>query len=122
MWTCSKCRESVEDSFQVCWSCGTSVDGVEDPNFKPEIDVGVQDTSLEDEFRSRFRCCKCRSTTASVDWIAGTGTGPSRLLNWQIKQFLSVSCGHCGYTEFYNADVLNERSKIGDLLDLIYGR
>src|SRR5690349_2644194 len=103
MWTCSKCRESVEDSFQVCWSCGTSVDGIEDTDFKPEVDVGDQDVSLEDKFRNRFRCCKCNNTQASVDWIAGTGTGPSRLLNWQIKQFLSISCEHCGYTEFYNA-------------------
>lgn len=23
MWTCSKCREELEDSFDSCWSCGT---------------------------------------------------------------------------------------------------
>ena len=33
MWTCPKCRSEVEDSFEVCWSCGTSIDGVEDPSF-----------------------------------------------------------------------------------------
>jgi hypothetical protein len=33
MWTCAKCRSRVDDSFEVCWSCGTTADGVEDPDF-----------------------------------------------------------------------------------------
>jgi hypothetical protein len=33
MWICSKCQSEVEDSFDICWSCGTSCDGVEDPSF-----------------------------------------------------------------------------------------
>jgi hypothetical protein len=33
MWRCPKCRSKVEDSFDVCWSCGTTPDGVEDPDF-----------------------------------------------------------------------------------------
>jgi hypothetical protein len=33
MWQCPKCRSEVDDSFQVCWSCGTTPDGIEDPNF-----------------------------------------------------------------------------------------
>src|SRR4051794_4527667 len=33
MWTCPKCREKVDDSFEVCWSCGTTPEGVEDPDF-----------------------------------------------------------------------------------------
>ncbi|MDG3007901.1 double zinc ribbon domain-containing protein [Paludisphaera mucosa] len=33
MWDCPKCRSKVDDSFEVCWSCGTTVDGVEDPDF-----------------------------------------------------------------------------------------
>jgi hypothetical protein len=39
VWACKKCRESVEDTFEVCWNCGTSKDGVEDPSFRPEVDV-----------------------------------------------------------------------------------
>lgn len=38
MWECKKCRESVEDTFDVCWKCGTSMDGVEDLSFRPEPD------------------------------------------------------------------------------------
>ncbi|WP_422926241.1 putative signal transducing protein [Singulisphaera sp. PoT] len=33
MWTCPKCQTKVDPSFEVCWSCGTSADGVEDPTF-----------------------------------------------------------------------------------------
>jgi hypothetical protein len=36
MWECRKCHEQHEDSFQVCWNCGTSKDGVEDPSFVKE--------------------------------------------------------------------------------------
>jgi hypothetical protein len=33
MWECQKCHERQEDSFEVCWNCGTSKEGVEDPAF-----------------------------------------------------------------------------------------
>jgi hypothetical protein len=33
MWRCPKCHSAVDDSFEVCWSCGTTADGVEDPDF-----------------------------------------------------------------------------------------
>jgi Putative prokaryotic signal transducing protein len=33
MWTCPKCHSKIDPSFDVCWNCGTSADGVEDPNF-----------------------------------------------------------------------------------------
>jgi len=33
MWTCPKCGAKVDPSFDVCWNCGTTADGVEDPSF-----------------------------------------------------------------------------------------
>ena len=33
MWTCPKCLTKIDKTFDVCWQCGTNVDGVEDPNF-----------------------------------------------------------------------------------------
>jgi hypothetical protein len=33
MWQCLKCQSKVDDSFDVCWSCGTTPDGIEDPEF-----------------------------------------------------------------------------------------
>src|SRR5437868_3638884 len=34
MWTCRKCSAEAEDNFEVCWSCGTAVDGSLDPTFR----------------------------------------------------------------------------------------
>ena len=34
MWECQKCHERHEDSFEVCWNCGTSKAGVEDSAFR----------------------------------------------------------------------------------------
>jgi len=39
MWQCVKCREELEDAFEVCWNCGTSRDGTEDPSFTKADDL-----------------------------------------------------------------------------------
>lgn len=41
MWQCIKCREEVEEEFDVCWNCGTSRDGTEDPEFRRADDVAA---------------------------------------------------------------------------------
>lgn len=46
-WLCPKCRSRVEDSFEVCWSCGTTRDGVEDPAFVKADDQGAIEDPLE---------------------------------------------------------------------------
>ena len=33
-WTCPKCRTEVDGGLEVCWACGTTVEGVEDPDFQ----------------------------------------------------------------------------------------
>ena len=40
MWTCTKCSERIEGAFEICWACGTTIDGVEDPNFFATGDEG----------------------------------------------------------------------------------
>jgi hypothetical protein len=45
MWECQKCHERHEDSFEVCWNCGTSKAGVEDPGFRPADQI--EPASLE---------------------------------------------------------------------------
>ena len=47
MWTCSKCGSKVDPSFDVCWSCGTSADGVEDPNFQAADDVAATESPTD---------------------------------------------------------------------------
>jgi hypothetical protein len=38
VWECTKCRERIEDSFDACWKCGTSMEGIEDPSFRAADD------------------------------------------------------------------------------------
>jgi hypothetical protein len=40
MWRCPKCRQVVDDSFEICWACGTTIEGVEDPHFFDEPTKG----------------------------------------------------------------------------------
>ena len=47
MWTCPKCGTKVDPSFDVCWACGTSADGVEDPTFAPADSVGSNESPLD---------------------------------------------------------------------------
>jgi hypothetical protein len=77
--------------------------------------------SLDQELARRFVCAKCRSEGAHVKRIAATGTGLSRLFDIQHNKFIALSCANCGYTELYNARVL-ERKGVGmDVLDLLFG-
>ncbi len=49
MWKCAACGENVDDSFEVCWSCGTSVDGKTDPAFfDAAIEPAPENVPLED--------------------------------------------------------------------------
>jgi hypothetical protein len=41
MWTCPKCQTKIDPSLDVCWQCGTDVDGVEDPSFVRADDAPV---------------------------------------------------------------------------------
>ena len=43
MWTCVKCGAKVDPVFDVCWHCGTSREGVEDPTFVTADDAGPID-------------------------------------------------------------------------------
>jgi hypothetical protein len=40
MWQCPRCQERVDDAFEVCWSCGTTPEGVEDPDFLTADETG----------------------------------------------------------------------------------
>lgn len=39
MWICPKCQSHVDPSFEVCWNCGTTPAGVEDPTFQRAEEV-----------------------------------------------------------------------------------
>jgi hypothetical protein len=39
MWQCAKCREKVQQNFDICWNCGTTRDGSSDPTFQVVDDM-----------------------------------------------------------------------------------
>lgn len=47
MWTCPKCGAKVDPSFDVCWHCGTTRDGIEDPTFVRADDVLPAESPLD---------------------------------------------------------------------------
>lgn len=47
MWTCPKCGTKVDPSLEVCWSCGTTADGVEDPTFVRADAAPVPESPLD---------------------------------------------------------------------------
>mgnify|MGYP001600064856 CR=1 FL=1 len=49
-WTCPHCRTDVNAEFEVCWSCGTTVEGQADPSFIREaMDPSPADETGEDD-------------------------------------------------------------------------
>jgi predicted nucleic-acid-binding Zn-ribbon protein len=126
MWTCCKCNEELEDQFDSCWKCGTGKDGVT-PVFSKRSDQTSSrapqpnSTSLEAEIQEKFRCCKCEHREAIVKRISTTGSGFSKLIDLQHNTFIAVSCENCGYTEFFNPDVLGGKKYFGTIMDLIFG-
>jgi predicted nucleic-acid-binding Zn-ribbon protein len=49
-------------------------------------------------------CEKCGHDEATVDKIATSGGGLSKLFDIQNRGFQTVSCTNCGYTELYKSD------------------
>jgi uncharacterized protein DUF4177 len=45
MWNCTKCREAIDEEFQICWNCGTSKDGIENSRFKKAEEIQPDDLS-----------------------------------------------------------------------------
>ena len=76
-----------------------------------------------DEIAARFRCPKCGNNGAIVKKLAMTGANLlDRWLNWQRNKYYFVTCSNCGYTEVYDAEILDgKKGKLADLLDLIFG-
>ena len=126
MWQCRKCHEKHEDTFDVCWNCGTSIDGTEDPNFQ-NADLAMPVADLREtpaEKRSAVPdrpmvCpkCKSRDVMPGVRILAQAGQFGAVKGNLEVEVYedpgalifkgaqtgtLTASvCGNCGYTELY---------------------
>ncbi|MEQ8820561.1 MAG: hypothetical protein RLY93_09965 [Sumerlaeia bacterium] len=55
----------------------------------------------ENDLRARFHCPKCKSHVCHV----GSASLPSGKLPLPVTGYYVVTCGLCGFTEFYNQSV-----------------
>lgn len=69
---------------------------------------------------SKFVCSKCKDRGAHVERLAMSGTGLSRLLEFQPHRYAFVSCRNCGYTEIYNLRILEGKDDLGDVVDMLF--
>ena len=90
MWLCSKCGESVEDSFDACWKCGTSKEGVADPNRDHPIACARCKESLQYVGRKRFH--------EGTNWGV---LGEIGELFVKREHFDVYVCPRCGRVEFF---------------------
>ena len=106
MWTCSGCGQQVDETFGVCWKCGTSKEGVPDPAFQPVSDrTGTSDAP--EPPRHPIACARCSRT---LDYV-----GSKRFhegANWGVfgelgelfvkrEHFDVYVCPRCGRVEFF---------------------
>ena len=70
------------------------------------------------EQKSReYECPKCGGHLYDTEPIHTTGGTLSRMLNYQNKRFIAVSCTQCGYTELYR----ETSDRAGNIIDLFFG-
>ncbi|WP_050033073.1 zinc ribbon domain-containing protein [Halorubrum halophilum] len=60
-------------------------------------------------------CPKCGGEETETDEIATSGTGLTKMLDVQNRQFTVVSCADCGYSELYKG------RSTGDAIDFFIG-
>jgi hypothetical protein len=55
MWTCKNCDADVESTFEICWSCGATREGVADPGFDPEREgiIGPEEFMAAQDARAK---------------------------------------------------------------------
>ena len=61
---------------------------------------------------SDYICPVCGCREYDFDEIATTGTGFSRLLDWQNREMLVQSCSNCGFMKTFLKRNINETGKI----------
>jgi Zn finger protein HypA/HybF involved in hydrogenase expression len=130
MWQCAKCRKRLEDDFGSCWNCGTSKDGVEDPDFRKVDEVPsdqVSEALAEDIYlgeknseaaaeavgsglkpeESPITCSRCRceldyvGTKAFHEGARWGVLGDFAELFVNKERFDVYCCPRCGQVEFF---------------------
>lgn len=116
MWRCVECDAEVDDNFDLCWNCGTSSDGILDPDFRSVADDNSQtsdETSEETEVeQSSNSCLRCdiplhyRGVTRldifrDNDTLTGDLIEAVTGLSVNQKRLYVYVCRQCGHVELF---------------------
>ena len=63
----------------------------------------------------KYICIKCENKTYEEGKISTTGSGLTKFLNMQSKNFNTISCTECGYTEIFKGKKSGVVSSIFDI-------
>ena len=69
MWTCPGCQAKVDGEFEICWRCGTSPEGEEDPYFGHE---GDSDSYFRASVKPDPKVQKTDDSELAESWEAST--------------------------------------------------
>jgi DNA-directed RNA polymerase subunit RPC12/RpoP len=100
MWECQHCRKPNEDNFDVCWNCGTSIDGVRDANFERVQGSTTSDESIEEPKSHSLSCPHCRWRLTFVGNKKFVLSDLGGVLNHH-ESFDVYLCRRCGRLEFF---------------------
>jgi hypothetical protein len=106
MWHCTKCRESVEDSFNVCWNCGTSKEGVEDPSFQRAEDVKATPIDIAAEPRPPTATPAGELTEHAIQ---------AAVRRARTTRAVAAKCPHCGGFDLVRAVKLSQPAEAGSI-------
>lgn len=116
MWQCPNCKEKVEDTYRVCWACGTTPEGEKDPDFQ----AGVAEREYppaQAAVLKNYRCARCGHDAAEIEVVRAATGWLSKLIDVDAARFSAVTCERCRHTEFFKA----EPSRLKDIFDLLAG-
>ena len=109
MWQCPKCKEKLEDSFDVCWNCGTSRDGTEDPAFHKEEEVVPASQAPEANDDTPSRPAVLPAACPACGGAITRGKVSLQLSGWgEVERWLDVVTAgaqeHCVHHGYFDPD------------------
>jgi hypothetical protein len=111
MWNCKKCKETIEDNFEICWNCRTTKEGEEeDPNFGDKSEFISKEEQEKNNLVRSIECLRCKNELKYLGrksfhegkkwgfWLGDLGE-----LFVNREHFETYACPKCGHIEFFIA-------------------
>jgi hypothetical protein len=101
MWTCKKCGEAIEDTFDSCWKCAES-SGPQSSDTGPKYSTKCLACGSEKLVKGIKAVDKelLGATTLSIQY-SPQGDGTSFLPRIINSPTVALVCGDCGFISYY---------------------